>query len=154
MTRTRVYLCWYSLKYIDFDHLSALAGIQPTRIEEKGTPVLHDGSPLYEIGKSGERSTLLRKENALIYELPSFRGYRVDNLLKKLMNTIHNPVELGDYCKSNGINVKLQIVVEGITDTYSIPVLTFSKDCVSFLAKLNACVDFDLYTSPLELKEI
>lgn len=49
MTRTRVYLCWYSLKYIDFDHLSALAGIQPTRIEEKGTPVLHDGSPLYEI---------------------------------------------------------------------------------------------------------
>lgn len=46
MTKTRVYLCWYSKNTIDFCHLSELAGIQPTKITKKGTPVVShkDGS--------------------------------------------------------------------------------------------------------------
>lgn len=124
-------------------------------IEEKGTPVLRsDGRPVQSMGKDGLWATSLHKENSLTYELPPYRGFRVDNLLKKMMKTIHNPVELGEYCKSCGISTKLEIVMEGITDTYSIPVFSFSKEFVSFLATINAWVDFDLYTSPFVIKEL
>lgn len=154
MTKTRVYLCWYSAKPIDCRHLSELAGIHPTRIEEKGSPILHrDGSPVHKMGKDGQWTTALHKENALTYELPPYRGWKVYNLLKKMMQTIQHHEELGDYCKANGISAKLVIVIEGITDTYSMPVFTFSKEFVSFLSKINAWVDFDFYMSPFELKE-
>lgn len=69
------------------------------------------------------------------------------------MKTIQHPVELGEYCMSNGISAKLEIVIEGITDTYSIPVFSFSKEFVTFLSQINACVDFDFYMSPFELKK-
>ena len=156
MTETRVYLCWYSTKPVDFCHLSELAGIRPTAIAEKGTPVIShiDGNPVQRMGKDGQWTTVFHKENSLTYELPTYRGLKVYSLLNKMMKTIQHPVELGEYCKSNGINAKLEIVIEGITDTYSIPVFSFSKEFITFLSQINAWVDFDLYTSPFVLKEL
>lgn len=155
MTKTRVYLCWYSKNTIDFCHLSELAGIQPTKITKKGTPVVShkDGSLVKRVEKDGQWATALHRENSLTYELPPYRGWKVYNLLNKMMKTIQHPVELGEYCMSNGISAKLEIVIEGITDTYSIPVFSFSKEFVTFLSQINACVDFDFYMSPFELKK-
>ena len=155
MTKTRVYLCWYSKNTIDFCHLSELAGIQPTKITKKGTPVVshNDGSLVKRVEKDGQWATALHRENSLTYELPPYRGWKVYNLLNKMMKTIQHPVELGEYCMSNGISAKLEIVIEGITDTYSIPVFSFSKEFVTFLSQINACVDFDFYMSPFELKK-
>lgn len=156
MTKTRVYLCWYSKNTIDFCHLSELAGIQPTKITKKGTPVVShkDGSLVKRVEKDGQWATALHRENSLTYELPPYRGWKVYNLLNKMMKTIQHPAELGEYCKSNGINAHLEIVIYGITDNYSIPAFDFSKELVSFLATINASVDFDLYTSPLVIKEL
>ena len=156
MTETRVYLCWYSTKPVDFCHLSELAGIRPTAIAEKGTPVIShiDGNPVHRMEKDGQWTTVFHKENSLTYELPTYRGQKVYSLLNKMMKTIQHPAELGEYCKSNGINAHLEIVIYGITDNYSIPAFDFSKEFVSFLATINASVDFDLYTSPLVIKEL
>lgn len=84
---------------------------------------------------------------------PPIEDGRCTIFSKKMMQTIQHHEELGDYCKANGISAKLAIVIEGITDTYSMPVFTFSKEFVSFLSKINAWVDFDFYMSPFELKE-
>ena len=67
------------------------------------------------------------------------------------MRAIKNSKQLGEYCKTHGIKVYVQVVIEGITDTYSIPSIGMDKKFISFLADLNAEVDYDMYTEPWEM---
>ena len=69
------------------------------------------------------------------------------------MRAIQNPGQLGEYCKSHGIKVYVQVVAYGINDTYSFPVLHIDKKFVSFLNNLNAEIDFDIYTEPWQKDE-
>ena len=130
MTKTRVYIVFHTGRPMNFQALSELAGVEPTRIQVKGK----------------ER---ISKENSFEYHLPASRGKIVQRQYDKLMKAIKTPGPLGAYCKAHGIKVYVQVVVDGITDTYSIPVLHMDKKFIAFLADLNnAEVDFDIYTEP------
>lgn len=122
MTTTRVYIVFYTGRKMDFQAISELAGIEPTHI---------------------------KKHNSFEYHLPASHGKIVQRQYNKLMRAIKNSKQLGDYCKAHGIKVYVQVVIDGITDTYSFPVLHMDKKFISFLADLNnAEVDFDIYTEP------
>ena len=65
------------------------------------------------------------------------------------MRVIKNSMLLGAYCKGHGIKVNVQVVIDGITDTYSFPILLMDKKFISFLADLNNPKDdFDMYIEP------
>ena len=122
MTTTRVYIVFYTGRKMDFQAISELAGIEPTHI---------------------------KKYNSFEYHLPASHGKIVQRQYNKLMRAIKNSKQLGEYCQAHGIKVYVQVVIEGITDTYSFPVLHMDKKFISFLADLNnAEVDFDIYTEP------
>ena len=127
MTTTRVYIVFYSGKPMDFQTISELSGVEPSHIEVKGE----------------------HQHNSFRYDLPASHGIYVERLFSKLRRTIKNSKQLGEYCKAHGIKVYVEVVIEGITDTYSVPSIHFDGMFISFLADLNnAEVDFDIYTEP------
>ena len=129
MTTTRVYIVFHSGRPMDFQTISEMSGVEPSRITEKGE----------------------HRQNAFRYDLPSSHGIYVERLFSKLRRTIKNSKQLGEYFKVHGIKVFVEVVIEGITDTYSVPSIHFDGKFVSFLADLNnAEVDFDIYTDPWE----
>ncbi|MBO4595384.1 MAG: DUF4279 domain-containing protein [Bacteroidales bacterium] len=118
---------------MDFQAISKLAGIEPTNIEVKGE----------------QQRVRISKHNSFEYHLPASHGKIVQRQYNKLMRAIKNSKQLGEYCKAHGIRVYVQVVIDGITDTYTFPVLHMDKKFISFLADLNnAEVDFDIYTEP------
>lgn len=90
----------------------------------------------------------ISEHNTFEYHLPESHGKIVQRQYNKLMRTIKNSKQLGEYCKSHGIKIYVQVVIEGITDTYSFPDIGMDKKFISFLSDLNATVDFDIYTEP------
>ena len=133
MTTTRVYIVFYTGRKMDFQAISELAEIEPTHIEVKGE----------------QQRVRISKHNSFEYHLPASHGIIVQRQYNKLMRAIKNSKQLGEYCKAHGIKVYVQVVIDGITDTYSFPVLHMDKKFISFLADLNnAEVDFDIYTEP------
>ena len=124
---------------MDFQKLSELSGVEPTRIEKKGEN---------RISWSGRVLPVICKENAFEFHLPESHGHYVNRLYNKLMRSIKNPKQLGVYCKSHGIKVLIVVVLDGITDTYSFPYIHQDKKFIRFLADLNAEVAYDVYTEP------
>ena len=128
MTSTRVYIVFYSNRPMNFRALAELSGVGPTLTQIKGESNEH---------------------NSFEYRLPVSHGKIVQRQYNKLMRAFKNSKQLGEYCKAHGIKVYVQVVVYGITDTYSFPILHMDKKFISFLADLNnAEVDFDMYTEP------
>lgn len=134
MTKTRVYLDFFSRRRIDINALSDLAGVKPTKVETKE-----------------ERRGRPQQFNSFQYGFPVYKGWNIETLFNKLIKSIQHPKELGEYCRENGIKVKLNIVIEGITDTYSVPACYFSSRFISFLAMLNASIDHDIFTEPWQM---
>ena len=129
MITTRVYIVFYSGKPMDFQTISELSEVQPSHIEVKGE----------------------HQHNTFRYHLPASHGIYVERLFSKLRRTIKNSKQLGEYCKAHHIKVIVRVVIQGITDTYSVPSIHFDGKFISFLADLNnAEVDFDIYTEPWE----
>ena len=130
MTETLVYIVFYSDRPMDFQAITELSGVESTLIEVKG------------------------EHYSFEYRLPESHGKIVQRQYNKLMRNFKNSKQLGEYCKSHGIKVYVQVVVYGITDTYSLPVLHMDKKFISFLADLNnAEVDFDMYTEPWDKED-
>ena len=152
MTTTRVYIVFYSGKPMDFQTISELSGVEPSHIEVKGEQRIgHTGKVVKTQNKDGEWVPLINQHNAFEYHLPASHGIYVERLFSKLRRTIKDSKQLGEYCKVNGIKVYVEVVIEGITDTYSVPSIHFDGKFISFLADLNnAEVDFDIYTEPWE----
>ena len=150
MITTRVYIVFYSGKPMDFQAISELSGVEPSHIEVKGEQRIgHTGKVVKTQNKDGEWVPLINQHNSFEYHLPISHGVIVQRQYNKLMRAIKNPKQLGDYCKAHGIKVYVQVVIGGITDTYSFPVLHMDKKFISFLADLNnAEIDFDIYTEP------
>lgn len=151
MTTTRIYITFYSEKPMDFLAIAGLSSVEPTRIEVKGEPKVshHTGKVIQTQSEDGKWIPRVYQHNAFRYDLPVSRGKRVDRVFNKLMQAIKNPAQLGAYCKEHDIKVCVQVVLEGITDTYSVPAIHLDGKFVSFLADLNhAEVDFDIYTDP------
>ena len=155
MTTTRVYIVFYSGRLMDFQTISELSGVDPSHIEVKGEQKIgHTGKMLKLQTKGGECVPLVYLHNAFIYDLPASHGKYVSRLFNQLMRAIKNPKQLGEYCKAHGIKVFVQVVLEGITDTYSVPAVHLGWKFISFLADLNnAEVDFDYYTEPWEIDD-
>ena len=151
MTTTRVYIVFYSGRPMNFKAISELSGVEPTYTEVKGEPRISriDGRVLKTQTENGEWITKTNPVNRFDYHLPVSHGKSVVRQFNKLMKAIKNSKQLGAYCKTHGIKVYVEVVLEGITDTYSFPYLYLDKKFVSFLADLNnAEVDFDIYTEP------
>ena len=151
MTDTRVYIVFYSGRAMNFQAISELSGVEPTFIEIKGELRISriDGRVLKTQNDNGEWIPKTNPFNRFEYHLPLSHGKSVVRQFNKLMRAIKNPKKLGEYCKAHGIKVYIEVVLEGITDTYSFPYLHMDKKFVSFLADLNnAEVDFDIYTEP------
>ncbi|MBQ9192904.1 MAG: DUF4279 domain-containing protein [Bacteroidales bacterium] len=125
---------------MDFQVISELSGVEPTCIEVKGEQIVSR--------ITGERMSRISEHNTFEYHLPESHGKIVQRQYNKLMRTIKNSKQLGEYCKSHGIKIYVQVVIEGITDTYSFPDIGMDKKFISFLSDLNATVDFDIYTEP------
>lgn len=123
MTRTRVYLDFFSRRRIDINALSDLAGVKPTKVETKE-----------------ERRGRPQQFNSFQYGFPVYKGWNIETLFNKLIKSIQHPKELGEYCRENGIKVKLNIVA-----------CYFSSRFISFLAMLNASIDHDIYTEPWQM---
>lgn len=140
MTTTSVYIVFYSGRPMNFQAISELSGVEPSCIEVKGKP---------RISRNTGEIVRINEHNSFEYHLPESHGKIVQRQYNKLMRAIKNAKQLGEYCKAHGIKVYVQVVVYGITDTYSFPDLHMDKKFISFLADLNnAEVDFDLYTEP------
>ena len=151
MTTTRVYIVFYSGRPLNYQRIAELSEVEPTRIEVKGEPKISriTGDIVKIQSKDGEWTPRINKHNSFEYHLPISHGVIVQRQYNKLMRAIKNPKQLGDYCKAHGIKVYVQVVIGGITDTYSFPVLHMDKKFISFLADLNnAEIDFDIYTEP------
>ena len=151
MTTTRVYIVFYSGRPMNFKAISELSEVEPTYTEVKGEPRISriDGRVIKVQSENGEWIPRLNPYNSFEYHLPVSHGLIVARQYNKLMRAIKNPKELGQYFKARGIKAYVEIVIEGITDTYTFPSLHFDKKFVSFLADLNnAEVDFDIYTEP------
>jgi hypothetical protein len=140
---------------MDFQKLSDLSCVEPTSIEVKGEERLSriTGKVVKIQAKNGEWIPRINEYNAFEYHLPASHGLYVNRQYSKLMKAIQNPEQLGEYCKSHGIKVSVQVVACGITDTYSFPVLHIDKKFVTFLNDLNAEIDFDIYTEPWQKDE-
>lgn len=93
--------------------------------------------------EKGKWTEVKRKENAWIYELPVSHGYYLERNYKKLMQVIHNPKQLGEYCSKNHIKAKLFVVIE--SDKISFPSISMSNDFIQFLSYLRASVEPDTY---------
>ena len=152
MITTRVYIVFYSGKPMNFQTISELSGMEPSHIEVKGEQRIgHTGKVVKTQNKDGEWVPLINQHNSFEYQLPASHGIYVERLFSKLRRTIKNSKQLGEYCKAHHIKVIVRVVIQGITDTYSVPVLHFDGKFISFLADLNnAEVDFDIYTEPWE----
>ena len=155
MITTSVYIVFYSGRPMDFQKLSDLSGVTPTNIEVKGKERISriTGKVVKNQEKNGEWIPEVNEYNAFEYNLPASHGLFVNRQYNKLMRAIQNPGQLGEYCKSHGIKVYVQVVAYGITDTYSFPVLHIDKKFVAFLNNLNAEIDFDIYTEPWQKDE-
>ena len=155
MITTRVYIVFYSGRPMDFQKLSDLSGVEPTSIEVKGEERISrvTGKVVKIQAKNGEWIPRINEYNAFEYHLPASHGLCVNRQYNKLMRAIQNPGQLGEYCKSHGIKVYVQVVACGITDTYSFPVLHIDKKFVTFLNDLNAEIDFDINSEPWQKDE-
>ncbi len=153
MTSTRVYIVFYSGRPMNFQTISKLSGLKPAFIEIKGKPRVSriTGDIVRIQTKNGEWIPQINEHNSFEYHLPQSHGKIVQRQYNKLMSAIKNSKQLGEYCKTHGIKVYVQVVIEGITDTYSIPSFSMDKKFISFLADLNAEVDYDMYTEPWEM---
>ena len=137
---------------MDFQTISELSEVEPSHIEVKGEQRIgHKGKVVKTQNKDGEWVPLINQHNAFEYHLPASHGIYVERLFSKLRRTIKNSKQLGEYCKAHHIKVIVRVVIQGITDTYSVPSIHFDGKFISFLADLNnAEVDFDIYTEPWE----
>jgi len=153
MTTTRVYIVFYSGRPLNYQRIAELSGVEPTRIEVKGEPKISriTGDIVKIQSKDGEWIPRINEHNSFEYHLPQSHGKIIQRQYNKLMSAINNSKQLGEYCKTHGIKVYVQVVIEGITDTYSIPSFSMDKKFISFLADLNAEVDYDMYTEPWEM---
>ena len=149
-TSHRVYISFYSGRPMNFKTIAELAGVEPTYVEIKGEQrISHTGKVVKVQSESGEWIPRLNQYNVFEYDLPVSHGWDVQRQFNKLMRAIKDPKQLGEYCKAHGIKVDVQVVIEGVTDTYSFPALHLDKRFIAFLADLNnAEVDFDVYTDP------
>ena len=150
MTSTRVFIVFYSGRPMNIQTISKLSGLKPAFIEVKGQSRVSriTGDIVRVQTKNGEWIPRINEHNSFEYHLPQSHGKIVQRQYNKLMRAIKNSKQLGEYCKTHGIKVYVQVVIEGITDTYSIPSFSMDKKFISFLADLNAEVDFDMYTEP------
>ena len=153
MTSTRVYIVFYSGRPMNIQTISKLSGLKPAFIEVKGQSRVSriTGDIVRVQTKNGEWIPRINEHNSFEYHLPQSHGKMVQRQYNKLMRAIKNSKQLGEYCKTHGIKVYVQVVIEGITDTYSIPSIGMDKKFISFLADLNAEVDYDMYTEPWEM---
>ena len=81
MTKTRVYLDFFSRRRIDINALSDLAGVKPTKVETKE-----------------ERRGRPQQFNSFQYGFPVYKGWNIETLFNKLIKSIQHPKELGEYC--------------------------------------------------------
>lgn len=150
-TSTRVYIVFYTGRAMNFKTIAEVSGVEPTCVEIKGEQRISSitGKVVKVQSESGEWIPRINEYNSFEYHLPVSHGWNVQRQYNKLMRAIKNSKQLGEYCKAHGIKVYVQVVVDGITDTYSVPVLHMDRKFISFLADLNnAEVDFDMYTEP------
>ena len=122
--------------------ISEIAQVRPTKIEIKGEQVYYKTQKAMHF-ENGKWTELKREENAWIYELPLFHGYYLERHYKKLMQVIHNPKQLGEYCFDNQIKAKLFTVIE--SDKLSFPSISLSNDFIQFLSCLRATLEPDIY---------
>jgi hypothetical protein len=120
----------YSESNIDFDEITQIACCSPTSFWKKGEPI--------------RNGVVFRKEYAWIYETPYVTGYDINPLIFKIMTEIKNPEILSQYCKNNKLDVKIDVVIKSIHDTF--PAIGLSKEFIKFCSILNSWIDIDVIT--------
>lgn len=135
MRTIRIYLGLFSLEQMDFEAVERIAGTHPVNVRKM--------AKVKDIVK-GKEIDIVQDSCDLCVNRYHGQLY-VNRIYEKLTKDIHNAKQLGEYCQQNAISINLMIVVEGVNDTYSFPVLDMSAEFISFLSDLHAGICYDFY---------
>ncbi|MDD3405616.1 MAG: DUF4279 domain-containing protein [Paludibacteraceae bacterium] len=117
----------YSDNQIDFQKLTQITQLAPTITYNKGD--------LIRIG-------LYRQEYVWGYHTNHIKSFDIEPALIEIMDKINNPETIAKYCKKNGYDIKITIIIREIVDVLA--GIHFSKEFIQYCSILGARVDTDI----------